>query len=209
MFNGILERNGLNYQPITDRMTQCAAELNLINSFICKTIVVYMSTCALSYMFCMFVRCGSVRYMPEIHKTNKLCSKWVEWYKMTVSGFTSELFYTWKILMVLCKWKAFNICCALRILRLIISFVLVSRQNFRCQTKKYSSNGCTVDFNIYIGKDAARGISKFGLGHDVKVRLISPYFNQWSLNMFNTSQIFYFPTNFFGDVAHIKRNLFS
>ena len=27
-----------------------------------------------------------------------------------------------------------------------------------------SSNGCTVDFNIYIGKDAARGISKFGFG---------------------------------------------
>lgn len=31
-----------------------------------------------------------------------------------------------------------------------------------------SSNGCTVDFKIYIGKDSARGISKFGLGHDVK-----------------------------------------
>ena len=100
-------------------------------------------------------------------------------------------------------------CCALCMLRLIISFVPVSRQNFRSQTKKYSSNGCTVDFNIYIGKDAARGISKFGLGHDVKVRLISPYFNQWSLNMLNTSKIFYLPTNFYGDVAHIKRNLFS
>ena len=36
---------------------------------------------------------------------------------------------------------------------------------------KYSSNGCT-------GKDAAKGMSKFGLGHDVKVRLISPYFDQ-------------------------------
>ena len=97
-----------------------------------------------------------------------------------------------KILVVHCKWKAFDICCALCILRLIISFVPVSRQNFRSQTKKYSSNGCTVDFNIHIGKDAARGISKFGLGHDVKVRLISPYFNHCSLNMCNTSQIYYF-----------------
>ena len=43
---------------------------------------------------------------------------------------------------------------------------------------KYSSNGCTVYFNIYNGKDAAKGMSKFGLGHDVKVRLISPYFDQ-------------------------------
>ena len=41
-----------------------------------------------------------------------------------------------------------------------------------------SSNGYTVDFNIYIGKDAARGISEFGLGHDVVVRLISPYYDQ-------------------------------
>ena len=51
-----------------------------------------------------------------------------------------------KILVVHCKWKAFDICCALCILRLIISFVPVSRQNFRSQTKKYSSNDCTVDF---------------------------------------------------------------
>ena len=135
--------------------------------------------------------------------------EWVEWYRMTVSGFTSELFYSRKILVVHCKWKTFDICCALCILRLIISFVPVSRQNFRSQTKKYSSNGCTVDFNIHIGKDAARGISKFGLGHDVKVRLISPYFNQCSLNVCNTSQICYFLTNFYGDVAHITRNLFS
>ena len=72
-----------------------------------------------------------------------------------------------------------------------------------------SSNGCTVDFKIYIGKDSAREISKFGLGHDVKVRLISLYFNQCSLNMCNTSLICYFPTNFYGDVAHITRNLLS
>ena len=41
-----------------------------------------------------------------------------------------------------------------------------------------SSNDYTVDFNIYIGKDAAREISKFRLGHDVVVRLTSPYYNQ-------------------------------
>ena len=70
MFNGILERNGLNYQPITDRM--CASELNQIKSFIFKTIVVYISTFTLSCMFCMLFRCGSTCYMPKIHKTNKL-----------------------------------------------------------------------------------------------------------------------------------------
>ena len=41
-----------------------------------------------------------------------------------------------------------------------------------------SLNGYTVDFNIYIGKDASREISRFGLGHDVVVRLMSPYYNQ-------------------------------
>ena len=141
-------------------------------------------------------------------KQTNYAREWVEWYKMTVPVSLLNCLLL-KILVVHHKWKAFDICCALCMLRLIISFVPVSRQNFRSQTKKYSSNGCTVDFNIYIGKDAARGISKFGLGHDVKVRLISPYFNQWSLNMLNTSQIFYLPTNFYGDVAHIKRNLFS
>ena len=145
IFNGMLERNDLNYQPMTD-MTQCASELNQIKSFIFKTIVVYISTCTLSFMFCTFFRCGSTCYMPKIHKSNKLCSRRVEWYRMTVSGFTSELFYSRKILVVHCKWKTFDICCALCILRLIISFVLVSRQNFRRQEKKYSSNSCTVDF---------------------------------------------------------------
>ena len=53
----MLERNDLNYQPMTD-MTQCASELNQIKSFIFKTIVEYISTCTLSYMFCMFFRCG-------------------------------------------------------------------------------------------------------------------------------------------------------
>ena len=55
MFDGILERNCLNYQPITDRMTQCASELNQIKSFIFKTIVVYISTCTLSYSFVCFL----------------------------------------------------------------------------------------------------------------------------------------------------------
>ena len=41
-----------------------------------------------------------------------------------------------------------------------------------------SFNGYTVDFNIYIGKDASREITRFGLGHDVVVRLMSPYYNQ-------------------------------
>ena len=35
-----------------------------------------------------------------------------------------------------------------------------------------SSNGYTIDFNIYIGKDAARGVGEFELGHDVVVKLI-------------------------------------
>ena len=34
-----------------------------------------------------------------------------------------------------------------------------------------SSNGYTIDFNIYIGKDAARGVGEFELGRDV-VKLI-------------------------------------
>ena len=75
LFDGMLERNGLNYQPMTDRMTQCASELNQIKYFIFKTIVVYRSTCTLSCMFCMFFRCGSTCCMPKIHKTNKLCSR--------------------------------------------------------------------------------------------------------------------------------------
>ena len=74
IFNGMLERNDLNYQPMTD-MTQCASELSQIKSFIFKTIVEYISTCTLSYMFCMFFRGGSTCYMLKIHKTNKLCSR--------------------------------------------------------------------------------------------------------------------------------------
>ena len=146
IFNGMLERNDLNYQPMTDRMTQCASELNQIKSFIFQTIVVYISTCTLSYMFYMFFDVVLLVTCQKFTKQTNCAQEWVKWYKTTVSGFTSELFYSWKILVVHCKLKAFDICCALCILRLIISFVPVSRQNFRSQTKKYSSNGCTVDF---------------------------------------------------------------
>ena len=41
-----------------------------------------------------------------------------------------------------------------------------------------SSNGYTIDFNIYIGKKAGRDISEHGLGYDVVMRLMEPYFNQ-------------------------------
>ena len=67
IFNGMLERNDLNYQPMTDRMTQCASELNQIKSFIFKTIVEYISTCTLSYMFCTFFRCGSTTDSFRFH----------------------------------------------------------------------------------------------------------------------------------------------
>ncbi|XP_015774860.1 PREDICTED: piggyBac transposable element-derived protein 3-like [Acropora digitifera] len=38
-----------------------------------------------------------------------------------------------------------------------------------------SCNGYTIDFNIYIGKDAARGVGEFEVGHDVVVKLIIRY----------------------------------
>ena len=41
-----------------------------------------------------------------------------------------------------------------------------------------SSNGYTVDFNVYIGKAAGRDISQHGLGYDVVVRLMEPFLNQ-------------------------------
>ena len=111
-----------------------------------KTIVVYRSTCTLSCMFCMFFRCGSTCYTLKILKKKQIMleNEWndIKW-QFPVSLLNCLLL---KILVVHCKWKAFDICCALCILRLIISFVPVSRQNFRSQTKKYSSNGCTVDF---------------------------------------------------------------
>ena len=41
-----------------------------------------------------------------------------------------------------------------------------------------SSNGYTIDFNIYIGRAAGRDISEYGLGYDVVMCLMDPYFHQ-------------------------------
>ena len=41
-----------------------------------------------------------------------------------------------------------------------------------------SSNGYTVDFNVYIGKAAGQNVSANGLGYDVVIKLISPYTRQ-------------------------------
>lgn len=41
-----------------------------------------------------------------------------------------------------------------------------------------SSNGYTIDFNVYIGRAAGRGVSVNGLGYDVVVKLIQPFLNQ-------------------------------
>ena len=41
-----------------------------------------------------------------------------------------------------------------------------------------SSNGYTIDFNVYIGKAAGRDVSVNGLGYDVVVRLMHNFFNQ-------------------------------
>ena len=41
-----------------------------------------------------------------------------------------------------------------------------------------SSNGYTVDFNVYIGKEAGQTVSANGLGYDVVMRLIRPFVKQ-------------------------------
>lgn len=41
-----------------------------------------------------------------------------------------------------------------------------------------SSNGYTIDFNVYIGKAAGRDVSVHGLGNDVVVQLMQNFFNQ-------------------------------
>lgn len=41
-----------------------------------------------------------------------------------------------------------------------------------------SSNGYTVDFNVYIGKAAGQQVSQYGLAYDVVMKLIEPYLNQ-------------------------------
>ena len=110
-------------------------------------------------------------------KQTNYAQEWVEWYKMTVSGFTSELFTlenTGGALQVKGFWYM------LRFMYFEVDYLIcLSRQNFRSQTKKYSSSGCTIDFRY------CKRISTFGLGHYIKVRLTSLYFNQCSLNMCN------------------------
>ncbi|XP_015754181.1 PREDICTED: piggyBac transposable element-derived protein 4-like [Acropora digitifera] len=41
-----------------------------------------------------------------------------------------------------------------------------------------SSNGYTIDFNVYIGKVAGQDVSANGLGYDVVMKLMNPYFHQ-------------------------------
>ena len=41
-----------------------------------------------------------------------------------------------------------------------------------------SSNDYTIDFDIYIGKDAGRLVSENGLGYDVVMKLMQPYLHQ-------------------------------
>ena len=41
-----------------------------------------------------------------------------------------------------------------------------------------SSNGYTVDFNVYIGKEAGQTVSANGLGYDVVMKLIRPFVKQ-------------------------------
>ena len=41
-----------------------------------------------------------------------------------------------------------------------------------------SSNGCTIDFDIYIGREAGRVVSAHGLGFDVVMKLMQPCLNQ-------------------------------
>lgn len=41
-----------------------------------------------------------------------------------------------------------------------------------------SSNGYTVDFNVYIGKAAGREVSTNGLGYDIVMKLIKPFLHQ-------------------------------
>ena len=41
-----------------------------------------------------------------------------------------------------------------------------------------SSNGYTIDFNVYVGKVAGQDVSANGLGYDVIMKLMNPYFHQ-------------------------------
>ena len=48
-----------------------------------------------------------------------------------------------------------------------------------------SSNGYTVDFNVYIGRHAAETVSDKGLGYDVVMKLIQPFHHQGYHLFFN------------------------
>ena len=56
-----------------------------------------------------------------------------------------------------------------------------------------SENGYTVDFNVYIGKDAAKDTSEHGLGYDVVMKLMEPYLDQgyhlYLDNFYTSSQL--------------------
>ena len=41
-----------------------------------------------------------------------------------------------------------------------------------------SSNGYTIDLNVYIGKVEGQDVSANGLGYDVVMKLMNPYFHQ-------------------------------
>lgn len=62
-----------------------------------------------------------------------------------------------------------------------------------------SSNGYTIDFNIYIGGAAGQDISEYGLGHDVVMCLTDPYFHQG---------YYLYVDNFFTSV-HLMKHLFE
>ena len=55
-------------------------------------------------------------------------------------------------------------------------------------------NGYTVDFNVYIGKDAAKDTFEHGLGYDIVMKLMEPYLDQgYHLhldNFYTSSQLF-------------------
>ena len=57
-----------------------------------------------------------------------------------------------------------------------------------------SDNGYTVDFNVYIGKDAMRNTTQHGLGYDVVMELMKPFLNQgyhlYLDNFYTSSQLF-------------------
>ena len=53
-----------------------------------------------------------------------------------------------------------------------------TKQGLKLWVLADSANGYTVDFNIYIGKDAAKESSEHGLSYDVVMELMQPFLNQ-------------------------------